>query len=72
MSPPEIAVVMIARVLGRSLAIPIIPKSRATGTDRTMSNPPRAASGLPQPGWRAIMQTIVKPAAARNVADIFP
>jgi len=52
--------------------MPIMPKIKAVGKDSIISSPPRTASGLPQPGLKIIVQTIVRPAIARNVADIFP
>ncbi|MHC4926402.1 MAG: hypothetical protein ACYTER_03560 [Planctomycetota bacterium] len=65
-------VITIANVLGLSETIPMIPKISDKGTHPNTSNPPRAAMGLPQPGLKTIIITIVATATANNFAEIFP
>ena len=70
--PPDITAAIIASVLGLSRMMPTIAIIRARGKQKSISSPPRAAMGLPHPGRIIIMQTIVRPAIARNVTAIFP
>jgi len=65
-------VMIIANVLGLSEMIPIIPKISDKGIHPNISNPPRAAMGLPQPGLKTIMITMVATATENNFAEIFP
>jgi hypothetical protein len=71
-NPAVISVVTIASDLRRSFAIPRMPKSRAAGNENIVSNPPRAAIGLPQPGLHRNAIRSVPPAMPSRAADIFP
>jgi hypothetical protein len=52
--------------------IPMMPNIKAAGKENITSNPPRAARGLPQPGWHRNKRINVAPAIINKVADIFP
>jgi hypothetical protein len=72
MSPPTIIVVVIASHFWLSWIIPTMPYTRAAGNENIMSNPPRTARGLPQPGLlRSAIQNVA-PATPSRTADIFP
>ena len=71
-NPAVISVVAIASDLRRSFAIPRMPKSNAAGNENIISNPPRTARGLPQPGLHRSTMTNVAPAMTSRAADIFP
>jgi len=49
-----------------------MPNTRAAGNENIISNPPRIAKGLPQPGSHRNKRTNVAPAIINSVADIFP
>jgi hypothetical protein len=67
-----ITVVTIESNLFLSRKIPIMPTSKAAGNENIISNPPRAANGLPQPGCNIKNIRIVAAAIPRKVAEIFP
>jgi len=52
--------------------IPTIPATKAARGENIISNPPRAASGLPQPGRNINSMRIVPAATPRSFAEIFP
>ncbi len=64
--------VIIARTLRLSLIIPMMPSIKATGNETIISNPARAAIGLPQPGWIKARATNVAKGMIAKIADIFP
>lgn len=66
------ATVAIAKNLRRSKMIPTMPNIKAAGIERFISNPPRAARGLPQPGRSIIIVPAVRVATTSNVIAIFP
>jgi len=63
---------MIASNLLRSQAIPAMPNASAKGNETIISNPPRAARGLPHPGRIRIRATIVTAGIASKMPAIFP
>ena len=71
-TPTTIATVAMPKNLRRSKMIPTIPNIKAARTERFISNPPRAARGLPQPGWSIIIAPAVRVATTSNVIAIFP
>ncbi|MBN2181715.1 MAG: hypothetical protein JW715_07355 [Sedimentisphaerales bacterium] len=71
-NPAEITVVTIASHLGRSKIMPIMPNIKDTGTENSMVSPPRAGTGLPQPGFSMYKAKIAAPAIAIKAAESFP
>lgn len=65
-------VVIIASTLRWSRMIPMIPTIAEAGMEQKKSSPPRAASGLPQPGRSKNIMHIVATAIASRIAEIFP
>ena len=72
MNKPATIVVIIASNLRRSKTIPMIPNAKAAGNENIISNPPRAAIGLPHPSGSTISVTIVATAMPSRAAEIFP
>ena len=72
MPPAERMVVVITSHLRLSKIIPIMPKINETGSENSMSNPPRIGTGLPQPGLRAHIVTITAITSTQNTAESFP
>ena len=64
-------VMIMASNLRLSKMIPTIPKKMA-GNEIVISNHPRAAIGLPQPGRSIITAKNVVTNMAKKIADIFP
>lgn len=52
--------------------IPKMPNIKAAGNANIISNPPRIAKGLPQPGLHRSDKISVAPAIISRAADIFP
>jgi len=52
--------------------IPTMPTIKAARNEKIISSPPRAASGLPQPGRSIISAHIVARAMPNKIAEIFP
>ena len=69
---PEIAVQIIARVLGRSYRRPRLPKNSASGNEKMMSNPTRVLRGLPQLGCSTMTKTKANAAAMSDAAANLP
>ena len=63
---------IIASNLRSSRIIPMIPTIIEAGMEHIKSSPPRAASGLPQPGRSINIAHIVMAAIPSRIADIFP
>lgn len=64
--------VAIAMNLRRSKMIPRIPNIKAAGIEMFISNPPRAARGLPHPGRSIIITPAVRAATTSNVIAVVP
>jgi len=52
--------------------IPTIPTTKEARMEKIISNPARAARGLPQPGRSTILAHIVAMAMPSRIVDIFP
>lgn len=64
-------VVIIERTLRWSRIIPRMPNTKAAGNENIISNPPRIARGLPQPGRSTMVATMVTTGMPSKTADIF-
>ena len=71
-NPPATIVARIASTLRLSRTMPKMPNIKARGIEQIMSNPPRAARGLPHPGRRQVRITNVAMGMTIKIDAILP